>query len=703
MKNYTWKQIVVCVALITQLVLTGCSQGAKTKNTNQAASDTNKKIAGDSAWTYKKNIREPLKAVAGDTETTLGNLEENRVAVKIPGKTFDSKTNVTVENPKDVPKVFSKQFKPIDAPIEIKANGKDKSVRLNEPVTITMKVDKNQLEKNIDKGSVMVAYYDGNTWEYIKPTGFDLEAGTLTFNTFHFSFLGYGKVSVEEQIKQYTHNKSLAEIIQSDVDDKVDEAAEQVIDHILKDKMGIKDESTKLKVLKSMLSDGDYKDLYNKFKEGDVAGFNKTLQVFAGKKIAENVSESAIQKALGTLTSDSGVEYVEKISEAAGYIAEGRIKDAAKIIGEKIADEFVITKIGKAAVEAVAYEIDVWKNSEVDAAYKAYKDGADGYFWGYNNDPKDFKAVWDQMRGIRRQLELEAIRKQNEIREEAGQPPLTEKEMDKIRTKVMKDVEKQFKDRAENEDEIAKKEKELNELIEAYKKANLLETNRFGYSSAYDTLETRLDKLFHLRDKILRDTGRTQLTKSAFTNDKALSVGDLITLSQLWYSSNGRAEYAKYLKDKMGIDIYPQANDLGGKWDKGTFVITEFHAPDSKSGGGASSSKGCDFNEAIEKTLAEMKNKPLPSTVDMKISPDGSGSMGFSFEGVDGKTQKLDPMAFKYADGLINASVKKNDGTMTMNGETFKTADGYSMEGTWEFKMPNGAYIRGKWSSSKTK
>lgn len=703
MKNYPWKQVIVCAALITQLVLTGCSQGAKTKNTNQADSDTNKKIEGDSAWTYKKNIKEPLKAVAGDTETTLGNLEENRVAVKIPGKTFDSKTSVTVENPKDVPNVFSKQFKPIDAPVEIKAGGKDKAVRLNEPVTITMKVDKNQLEKNIDTGSVMVAYYDGKTWEYIKPASFDLDAGTITFNTFHFSLLGYGKVSVEEQIKQYTHNKSLAEIIQSDVDGKVDEAAEQVIDHILKDKMGIKDESTKLKVLKSMLGDSEYKDLYNKFKEGDVAGFNKTLQVFAGKKIAENVSKSAMQKALGALTSESGVEYVEKVSEAAGYIAEGRIKDAAKIIGEKIADEFVITKIGKAAVEAVAYEIDVWKNSEVDAAYKAYKDGADGYFWGYNTDPKDFKTVWDQMRGIRRQLELEAIRKQNKIREEAGQPPLTEKETDKIRTKVMKDVEKQFKARAANEDEIAKKEKELNELIESYKKANLLEAGSFGYNRSYDTLETRLDKLFHLRDKILRDTGRKQLTKGVFTNKKALSVGDLITLSQLWYSNNGRTKYAEYLKDKMGIDLYPQPNDLGGKWDKGTFIITEFHAADSKSGGGADSSKGCDFDEAIKKTLEELKNKPLPSTVDMKISPDGSGSMGFSFEGIDGKTQKMDPMAFKYANGLINASVKKNDGTMTMKGETYKTPDGYTMEGTWEYKMQDGSYIKGKWNSSKSK
>ena len=71
-------------------------------------------------------------------------------------------------------------------------------------------------------------------------------------------------------------------------------------------------------------------------------------------------------------------------------------------------------------------------------------------------------------------------------------------ELDVIRENVKRDLKKQFEDRVRQEDELAKREAKFKTLIDKMKEANLLEPGRFGYSSANDTIETRLDKLFHL-------------------------------------------------------------------------------------------------------------------------------------------------------------------------------------------------------------
>ena len=44
--------------------------------------------------------------------------------------------------------------------------------------------------------------------------------------------------------------------------------------------------------MSSLANDDEYKDLIEKFQEGDVTGFNETFNIFVGKKIAENLEDS---------------------------------------------------------------------------------------------------------------------------------------------------------------------------------------------------------------------------------------------------------------------------------------------------------------------------------------------------------------------------------------------------------------------------
>jgi len=46
-----------------------------------------------------------------------------------------------------------------------------------------------------------VVYFDGTTWEYIKPDSVDLTSGTITFSTYHFSTLGAANLKGNDKIK----------------------------------------------------------------------------------------------------------------------------------------------------------------------------------------------------------------------------------------------------------------------------------------------------------------------------------------------------------------------------------------------------------------------------------------------------------------------------------------------------------------------
>jgi hypothetical protein len=498
-------------------------------------------------WEYQPAISTPIKAVSDKQAITLQD-SNNVISVKVPGGSFDTATSLSLGHPQNVPQVMSSEFTPIGAPIEI--SGAD--TRLNQPATVTFRVDKDRYASELKDGSLCIAYYDGRQWEYFEPTQIEPSSGMLSFTTYHFSLFGYGKISVEQQIKQYSHSKVVAKTVQKNVDKVVDKIVEQTVEHILKDKLGMNEDSTKFKIMSSLANDDEYRDLVDQFREGNAEEFNKTMMVFAGKKIAENVGKSALQSSLKYL-SGKGVGMLEAGSQAAGFVAEGQYAEAGKIIGEKIADGFLVTKFVKAGAEIVQYNINTWKDAEIEAAYKAYQNGSNNKFFGYNVDLGDFDAVWNQMRGIGTRLESEAVNREIKRRENLGLRPPTDAELDAVRAQVKTDLKDQFEKRKSQEAEMEKETARTETLIGKLKDNGLLEEGMYGYDEANFNTETRLDQLLYLSEKILRDTGRKDWNTTLFSNDKEICANDMIALMKAWYSKNGPAEYAKLLYDKFKI------------------------------------------------------------------------------------------------------------------------------------------------------
>lgn len=111
--------------------------------------------------------------------------------------------------------------------------------RLNQPAVLSFQVDPKKYAPDLKTKSIWVTYYDGDKWHYFKPSSSDITTGIVTYNTFHFSLFGAGKISVEERINRYAHSQALGKLAQDKADDVVNEMVKNTVEYMLKKGMGL--------------------------------------------------------------------------------------------------------------------------------------------------------------------------------------------------------------------------------------------------------------------------------------------------------------------------------------------------------------------------------------------------------------------------------------------------------------------------------
>lgn len=640
---------------------------------------------------YTINIKDPIKGMASkEKDATLGDLERDKVMVTVNKGAFEEEKEILIVTPRDIPEAET-DSQLINSPIEIAAG--EKPVRLNEKTEVSFKFDLGALPAGTQAHQLQVAYYNGERWDYLKPLNVDMEKGVMTFETYHFSWYA-PKVSDETKItEKWIHSQALDNVIRGGVNDASAQVTDQIIGMTL-GKLGITNEETQKQIMEKVAGAEKYKEIVDLYKSGDTVGASQKIAILAGEKIAETVPDSVWKGTLEKVT--GGADDIAKVSQAAGYAAEGRYKDAAKIIGEEIADKFLITTAGKIAVEAINGQIDSWKNEEVDAAYGAYKNGANGKFWGYSVDKGDFNAVWDQMRGVRRQLEIEAIRKENDARQEAGMPELSEREMDMLRGRVKIAYQRQFAERDKKEEAIRKEEDKMKQIFAAFKKANILD-DTLGPNGLDKGLgfEGKMEVLNHFAKKIMQDTNRPEVSdKEGLVMETKISATDIAMGARIYFSlPDGKKKYEEYIKERFGVALYPPLKDLTGTWD-GSITITdiivsdEYKAKDQAGNG----EEGCDLVK-----LEELKGKANPLKFELKPN----GENGGMFVPVGDSDAKA--MPFTYNNGEIEIPLYEEGATGKMTFKAEKTENGgFKMSGGMNIDYAGGQIkIKGTTSAQK--
>jgi hypothetical protein len=510
-------------------------------------------------WTYTKNISQPITALSGNQLISVGNLNDQKVSVALQANSFDSPTQVTLTNPGKVPPVMSNQITPLGAPIEI-TSGSQK--RLNKPVTVKLKIDGDKYAKELQRNDIWVTYYNGKQWEYFIPDKSDAGEGAIYFSTYHFCLFGQGKIDMEERISKYTHSQATAEIMQGQVfDAAMNNVVANALEDLMLDKYQVDEDSLKSKIITSLVNDDEYGDIVGNLYPPDgnrLLEANKKLNVIVGKKIAENIEgalqnkakEAFYKEVLGNLASDTGQDLAKAGVEAAAHAYEGQYSEAVRIAGEAISNSFMLTNLVRGAGEMVQGQIDQWKDKELEAAYQAYKNGADNGWWGYNVGKLNFGDVWNQMRGLSTKIESDAVNDEINRRKSLHMRDATPEELDAVRAKARDDLKKQFENRAKKDAEVQQKEAELHKLVLIYDDDGLLDYGSPGYEDIM-SVEHRLDTLLKIRNRIVSDTGRKGWSTSLFTNERAIGRPDLIALTRAWLADSTGEAYYKELKKRF--------------------------------------------------------------------------------------------------------------------------------------------------------
>jgi len=503
------------------------------------------------------NVKKIISNV-GEHKAIIGNLNENAIQISIPEQTFEQEVKIEVEALASYPELDDKRATIVGIPFEISIDQESK--RLRQPVYTKIKISDDDLSAVDSPKDLWMAYYNGKEWDFFKPIDVNTEENYIAFQTYHFSKYIIIDPEKRERIDAFAYENAVNRWASKGNNKIARGVTKQMVQKILKQKLGLNDKSLTQDIVEAIMKENDYTKLLLSYKEGKMGDFGQDLAVLTGKIIVKVVSEDSNAKALlGKITGNAS-----KIGtgiQVAVYLYEGKLEDAAKNITKEIINNVPILKLFTTAASVIDTQVTRWKNEELEAAYRVYVDGAESSipWWGYQVEPGNFDAVWDQMKGLQTKLIDDQI-KLYAVSRGINVDRIGVRMHDIIANKVKKDLKQEFIKRQKEEGEIEKIKERNAKLIEAFISAGLLREGKFGYTK-HTTFDFRLERLFRVKDMILKDT-KSRIGFSGINEGGIISAKRVALLIMSWYSKpNGKQKYREqliafgYIKEKKVLEL----------------------------------------------------------------------------------------------------------------------------------------------------
>lgn len=439
--------------------------------------------------------------------------------------------------------------------------------RFEEPILLKFQLDQDQWESFENKGNINLAYYDGNEWVYMEPSEIDENTRTVGLEIYHCSFFSPAEPTKEELQRMVARDMAVDSTMVNR-NSELKKATEELVKSVmgpgvdksfLRDVVeGIMDQNTFTKLAKDLAN--------NYMEEAEEEFIGCYTQVVASKLHAH---AQVMSENLGELGENLGL--VASFGTSAGLIAEGDYCGAAKEMGSGVISTNKFGKLFAAAARVTRRQVARWKSEEIEAAYRIYIEGKEPSlpFWGYGSiEAGDFDEVWNQMRGVGRQIIIDAVA---DFKEDMGREP-TADEKKQIESEAKAVLKREFEERRDKEADIAKEEKRNLEFLKIVEEGNLLEPNRYGFDPWEKTYKERVREIFELRNMVLEDTKR----RMNFQGDDSESEINVYTVSILIgeYLSKGEEGYRELLIEKGLIKRPPSLDSqdvlnygLSGSWN----------------------------------------------------------------------------------------------------------------------------------------
>jgi hypothetical protein len=299
--------------------------------------------------------------VSPKSEKTIGNAKRDGVEIIIPAGTFEKAVNVSIGIADENEIAAEDGASYLFSPIELVSDGGEHT--LGETVTVRIKLPKSVTED--DYLSVMGAYYDGDSWEYILPDAEALQNGYLQFGTPHFSRYAAVKLEKEKALDKYAKMLAIQNVTGSQPSDELNDCFTEALD-----KMGFTDETVQgiimQKIAKELHSSSAFITNAKNGDLGDIAGQGAEL-------LAEAITKSLYDKrVVDEIKSYAGAATSGAVAAALSLYDGGSGMDAYKEFVYAAMDVIPAAKLGKAAVEATKAGARMWQDYSFESANNVY-------------------------------------------------------------------------------------------------------------------------------------------------------------------------------------------------------------------------------------------------------------------------------------------------------------------------------------------
>jgi len=410
-------------------------------------------------------------------DTVLGDLAANGLEVFVPKDAFKDGSKITISNVSQDISYNKDVMMPTSPSFEFKIEGEEH--RCNLPMVLKIAVDKSYFENLKEyEGFKGVHFSEESGWTYTDPVEVNKEEGYIAFNIYNNPLWGAAELTESERKEEFIKGKALESWGASQIEGDVQELTRQMVESILVDKFNASNPSEIKLIANEVLKELKYGTFeFGKLADNLMTGDFESYTANVATMIGTTIANSADEDTLSTVFCQTGIAIA-----MAGHIWEGDFNGAGMKLAEAISEMSPVYKVAKVEIAAIDMKIGNWKNNGIEEAYKAYKEGSNDYIlFGYDVDPGDFDQVYDQMRGVARQIEMDAV-KRYAASLGVAESDLTQEQIDEEIAKVKTALKDQFEKRSKQEEAIAKHEEDQRELIKQFEEWNLLKKRKFMVS-----------------------------------------------------------------------------------------------------------------------------------------------------------------------------------------------------------------------------
>ena len=496
--------------------------------------------------------------VSPKSEKKIGNAKRDGVEIIIPAGTFEKAVNVSIgiADENDIAAGDGASF--LFDPVQFSSDGGEHTLR--ETVTVRFKLP-DSISKE-DYLTLMGAYYDGESWEYILPDFEALEKGYLEFGTPHFSIFAPAKLEKGKALERYANTLAVQNITGQPQSREEQSLYNEVLQYYSDtlDAMGFTDKTAQGVIMQKLAEENVVGAIAADIKNGNIAD----VTGHAAEHIAKAIMKSSdVKKFKDSLPNAAGGAVAGAVAAAIELYETGDYGDAYKEFVYAASGFVPGVEIAKAVVEATKTGIEMWQNYSIEHAYKAVYLKQSVAPDGSTTDEVWTMVFYNMGSGLdflKREYRTAYAAANGKMLKEIDKDKALKERLDQA---VENDVKRNFINRYTRNAAIEAERASIQEQLALFDEHGLLDPDCFLGFSHHMSLTDRIDSLMKIRQSILDLAG----DRSVFGSSDKKIEDNLTFAVKMWLlHGKDRAKFYDWMREQGYLKKPGEGQDSHFTW-----------------------------------------------------------------------------------------------------------------------------------------